>query len=40
VKTSLDAQDIKESNELDKNIRLHFKALGKIYICAFSVVIF
>jgi len=40
VKTSLDARDSKESNELDKNIPLFLKYLRKIYMCAFSVVTF
>jgi len=39
VKTSLDAEDSKKSNELDTNIPLYLTFLRKIYICAFAVLI-
>jgi len=40
VKTSLDACESKESNELDKSIPSHLKVLRKIDICAFALLIF
>jgi len=38
VKTSLDAEDSKDSNELDKNIHLLLKFWGKIYKAVVSFV--
>ena len=40
VKTSLDAENTKESNERYKNIPLQLKFWKKIHICAFSALIF
>ena len=40
LKTSLDSDDSKESNELDKNVPLHLTFLRKIHICIFAILIF
>jgi len=40
VKTSLDARDNEESNELDKNIPLNLTFLRKSHICPFTLLIF
>ena len=40
LKTSLDTWDSKESNERDKNMRLHLKVLWKIHICEVSLLKF
>ena len=40
AKTSMDAGDSMDSNEIDKNIPSHLKVLRKMRICAFALLIF